>query len=979
MKRLCFVLLALVLLVGIVGCGDKKTPDKDGDDTEAVINTPVIEPDSALSFDQFRLVRSDTSSQTVTDAAVKLRKAIMSYTKSMPTLVTDWTAANGSKEILIGDTNRRAAENFKLSEFRITCEDGNIYILAGSDAALSDAVDYFIENLLCENGILMCEGYKYVTGAQTTISSISAGGTTLGEVYVYGGDYGVAYVNRIIELVKTIVGAPASATENESVANIMFTDSNAAVEDGKWGIVGENGKILLVAGDEVEAKNAYNKLADTLKNTTGKLEINGLFFSDKQMTREEYRQQTQLVIYPEFPEQMNRIYDYDVSVTMNGKTEKLPVYNHTVDSNVSRRPGLDEYRRFSMFAFSGGQVRVDIKVKQDFTSYTVFPSAKNFKSEFKDGVISVYLDEPDYFGIQLDDDQNTILSVFADYPEFEDELPDDDDPNFIRIEGWYETEDGTYLIEKDYTTVYIAPGSVLNARVKITGNHCKVIGHGAIVDPFENIYEYDIREGGTEGKGLKMLIVTGTNNYVEGVTAVDARCFNYLLGGQYNVLQDVKALSSMMTTDGITATGKDIEANHCWLYVGDNGIVFSAKNFTANDITIGTTCSSLFPQGSPTNCLLENINVFRTDDDAFRYVYNPAKQDGTYNTQTASVTVRNYNALELPTGREGASSVSLNFFDSTNMGTAEKVFNFENVTVNGISNSIRYRNGDSYFYSEGYLLNFKNYCENGILFRDYSEFSINNPKNANNEETLTYDAGYKAPTRNEHVVNYTAKNKVYIGALQVFFDADVTVKGDNTVFPTEEICELLRVSKVGSGDTVTLAELKKAGVVTASSEKQGALYLTPVYKGANLFLPDKGEVSMFSENVCYQLDVITSEDRDGIIYTACANPTTPNAMGLSAGICRKISDEVKMYGEGTYRLSFSVMAPDGGSLRAILTTDAGSTTKVFGATNDWTNITLDYTISADALDDVKIILVFCSEGSVVQEFSFRDFSFTKVS
>ena len=48
------------------------------------------------------------------------------------------------------------------------------------------------------------------------------------------------------------------------------------------------------------------------------------------LTREEFYQQTQLVIYPEYPEKVNRIYDYKVTVTQGDRTEQLPVYNHTM-------------------------------------------------------------------------------------------------------------------------------------------------------------------------------------------------------------------------------------------------------------------------------------------------------------------------------------------------------------------------------------------------------------------------------------------------------------------------------------------------------------------------------------------------------------------------------------------------------------------------------------------------------------------------
>ena len=178
------------------------------------------------------------------------------------------------------------------------------------------------------------------------------------------------------------------------------------------------------------------------------------------MTKEEYYNQNRLEIYPEFPEQVRRDYSYSVTVTQGDKTAKIPVYNHEMNSAVSRNPncGIDGHRRFSAFAFSGEQVRVDIEVKRDFEFYSLMPSAKNFRHEYKDGVISVWLEKPEYFMIRLDDRDESILSVFADYPEFPDDV-DLDDPNTIRVEGWYEVDGGVLELTEPGKTVYMARSS----------------------------------------------------------------------------------------------------------------------------------------------------------------------------------------------------------------------------------------------------------------------------------------------------------------------------------------------------------------------------------------------------------------------------------------------------------------------------------------------------------------------------------------
>ena len=262
-------------------------------------------------------------------------------------------------------------------------------------------------------------------------------------------------------------------------------------------------------------------------------------------------------MYPEFDERIERDYLYTVSVTQGDKTATLPVYNHTMASRTTRSPldtSADEYRRFSTFAFdaNGGGVRVDIRVNTDFESYSVIPSAKKFRNEFYKGVISVYLDKPDYFMIRLNDKDSTLLAVFADEPESEIPVKG---ANTIVVDGWREEEGGVLELNQKGTTLYVKPGAVLNARIRITADDCRVIGRGAIVDPFGDIYRYDKKElGDLSG----MLYIRNANNVkVDGVHMLNSRGFNIFVQGIWgrtyaknNRITNTKLLSSQMTSDG---------------------------------------------------------------------------------------------------------------------------------------------------------------------------------------------------------------------------------------------------------------------------------------------------------------------------------------------------------------------------------------------------------------------------------------------
>ena len=178
----------------------------------------------------------------------------------------------------------------------------------------------------------------------------------------------------------------------------------------------------------------------------------------------------ELVIYPEYPPQIERDYAYRVTVSQGGESRVIPVYNHCEKSALSTRTrGGDVNRRFCEFAFDGEPVRIDIAVCEDVRSYSVFPSQLKLRHSFRDGVISVAVDKPTNFGIRLNDSDKTILSVFADAPEDKAKIPARDDPGVLYVDRWLDppTPEGVIVVEPPVREVYIAPGAVLNSRLLI--------------------------------------------------------------------------------------------------------------------------------------------------------------------------------------------------------------------------------------------------------------------------------------------------------------------------------------------------------------------------------------------------------------------------------------------------------------------------------------------------------------------------------
>lgn len=399
-----------------------------------------------------------------------------------------------------------------------------------------------------------------------------------------------------------------------------------------------------------------------------------------------------VVVYPEYDARIERDCTYTVSVSQGSEKKRLVVYNHCEKSALTTRTrGGDVNRRFCEFAFDGGPVQVDIAVREDVKSYAVFPSRLGLKNSFKDGVISVLVDRPCNFGIRLDDYDKTILSVFADAPEDAAKVPKKGDPNVMYVEGWVDPpgEDGVTVIADPVKEVYIAPGAVLNSRLVVKAKGAYIHGRGMILDPMSDIFRFDQTKNTRRG----FLNVSAEGVVVEDIKLVDARTFNYCSWAKDVTFRNVKALASMMCSDGMTNGGRNLRVEGAWLYVGDNALVVSGIKGGAiyRDVAIGTSCNAIFPQGSNEGVVMENIDIFRADEGCIKNSYNgvlrrntkwnemnadeakkePGPQDLVHQTQ--DFTFRNLSAVDCV--------LFSRFFSAGNMGTLPKTFVMENVSI----------------------------------------------------------------------------------------------------------------------------------------------------------------------------------------------------------------------------------------------------------------------------------------------------------
>ena len=392
-----------------------------------------------------------------------------------------------------------------------------------------------------------------------------------------------------------------------------------------------------------------------------------------------------VVVYPDYPDAIERDDAYRVRVAQGGESRDLVVWNHCEKSILANRThGGDVNRRFCEFAFDGGPVRVDIAVTEDVRCYKVFPARLGLRHSFADGVISVWLERPLCFGIQLNDYDKSILTVIADPPEDAALIPKKGTPGVLYVDRWLDApgRDGVLAISNDVREVYVAPGAVLNARPYVRSAGCRVHGRGIILDPMSNIFRCDQ----TKNRAHGTFSIEADDVTVEDVKLVDARSFNWIFRANRTRMRNTKTFSSMMCSDGMSFfSGEDVTVDRCWLYVGDNALVLSStRKLTVRDTALGTSCAAIYPQSSFRDTpVLENVSVFRSDEGVINNYYNGQGEPQKRRHQTQSVLFRNFSAVDV--------TQCAWIFLGRNMGRKPKNFTFVNASFPELSGHTEYK------------------------------------------------------------------------------------------------------------------------------------------------------------------------------------------------------------------------------------------------------------------------------------------------
>jgi len=266
--------------------------------------------------------------------------------------------------------------------------------------------------------------------------------------------------------------------------------------------------------------------------------------------------------------------DYTVCVRVpGGEWKDLYEYKVMVDG--------DKPQEASMVQFDfEGKVEVRVKVNNgQVNDVKIRPLNKNIEYTRDETVIYFTLDKPAKISVEINGDRLHNLHLFANEPEKE--IPNPHDPNVMYFEAGYhkpdESQKEAFSIPSN-TTVYLAPGAVLNGKIFCNDvENVRIMGRGIILQP---------------QRGFEITFCK--NIEIDGITVINPVHYT-VYGGQTTGLKinNLKSFSCKGWGDGIDLMScSDVTINdifmrnsddciaiytHRWDYYGDS------KNYKINN------------------------------------------------------------------------------------------------------------------------------------------------------------------------------------------------------------------------------------------------------------------------------------------------------------------------------------------------------------------------------------------------------------
>ncbi len=277
MKRIITLTLALILsltvLLAFASCGEDS-----GSGSEGKVSVKTID-----SIEKYTIIRPDTCTKTVKNAASDLQRAFADTLDKMVNLGTD-KKEETNLEILIGNTNRTLSgldvSELNPAEYVIKLVGSKIVIAGGSDKATADAVNFFVTNLIKkESGARVPTGEGYSLKNENILSSVTIDGKPISEFAVVyrtfdDGDIAEDFASKI-EAATYFTPDVVNHKDIDkiSVNYILIEDTNP--DFSKYTIDIENGNVIISANYYTLPDAIESFLTDYLGYNTASEKVTG--------------------------------------------------------------------------------------------------------------------------------------------------------------------------------------------------------------------------------------------------------------------------------------------------------------------------------------------------------------------------------------------------------------------------------------------------------------------------------------------------------------------------------------------------------------------------------------------------------------------------------------------------------------------------------------------------------------------------------
>lgn len=528
----------------------------------------------------------------------------------------------------------------------------------------------------------------------------------------------------------------------------------------------------------------------------------------------------QLIINPEYPSQVGRDYDYEVTITQGDDKVEIPVYNpaRLHNSFSPANGGTDDHRRFCEFSFTE-EVTVSVKVNLPTQSYSVMPTMEGIQSTFENGVITFTLKKPTNVVVRLNDNDSTNLCIFAEAPaeEFDWVAEVSAGRSVIYFDAGFNNLDkqkttATYSISQygqlnipQDTTLYLAPGALVSYRLLARKDNIKIMGRGAIIDPRTDRSfgeSHMILAVPHAGSGAQM-----KNFTVEGIRVLDSHCFNIDLTSVNGAnIRGVKVLSSEVSTDGVTVRNdcSNITVEDSFFYISDNNVVVSEanENILVKNCTFGSSYGVFYPQGKTTKFTLENIYLFNCGN--FFRVAETTASNGNWEVYGKNIYAQDVLKMS-------------GFIYFQNQGDVNNgVATFENVFLPSENAAVTRVN------ASGFTFNLNNVYFGEKAVKNESAFS--QTSNYGNSMKFNFGTEFNSNgiplSRDSHKVDYKGEERIKIGGYNVSFDKNASQEINGAqYFPADNILKALGFKVSVDSGILTAENSEQNLMITKNSTK----------------------------------------------------------------------------------------------------------------------------------------------------------------